>query len=77
MQCGSDLPSKRKETFTFWKWACFLGSLGLHLAPGQEMMLCELKGLKHFPSLVELGHLLTIKIKTEWHVIQILPDSLK
>ena len=40
------------------------------------MMLCELKGLSHFLSLVESGPLAyNQKIKTEWHVIQILPAS--
>lgn len=78
MQSGSDLLSNKKEIFTFWKWVHFFGSPGLHLSSWGEkkMMLCELKGLNHFLSLVESGPFAyNQKIKTEWHVIQILPAS--
>lgn len=61
IQSESDPPSKKKEFLTFRKWVPCLGSLGPHLAAGKEMMLCELKGLNHFPSLVASGLLLTIR----------------
>lgn len=66
MQSESDLLSNRKEIFSFWKWVHFFGSPGLHLsswAVGEwgEMLVCELKGLNHFLSLVESGPLLTIR----------------